>query len=133
MARPMTLTGFLVRNRHPLSTVAVLAVGGLLVLHQLALNESTHVRLREDLILLERSEHHAEASHVYQHLVQKLPGLSLTALIDDLERMTMMAGTKSPAGESLTTKYLTAVRRELEQRASRRLPAALERAHQGQP
>ena len=125
----MSLTRFLQRNRHPVAALAVLAVACLLVLYQFTLNESAHVRLREDLILLERSDHPAEASHVYQHLVQKLPGLSLAALIDDLERLTMVSGTNAASGESLSAKYHTAVRRELDQRASRRLPAALKNAH----
>jgi len=129
----MSFTRFLLRNRHPLTALAVLAVACLFVLYQFTLNESAHVRLREDLILLEHTEHNAEASHLYQHLVQKLPGLSLTALIDDLERMTLVVGTNAAAGESLSAKYHTAVRRELEQRASRRLPTALKRARHGEP
>jgi len=56
------------------------------------------VRLREDLLLLEHSQHSVEAGHVYQHLVQQLPKLSLTALIDDLERMTMVVGTNAQPG-----------------------------------
>jgi len=128
----MSLTRFLRRNRHPLAALAVLAVACLFVLYQFALNKSAHVRLREDLLLLEHSQHRAEASHVYQHLVQQLPRLSLTVLIDDLERLTMVVGTNAPAGESLSGKYHSAVRRELEQRASRRLPAALKSAHYGE-
>jgi hypothetical protein len=124
----MSLTRFLWRNRHPLSLLAALAVACFLIVYQFTLNETAHVRLREDFILLEHSAHSAEASHLYQHLVQKLPRLSLGALIDDMERLAMVSGTNALAGESLTAKYHMALRRELEQRSSRRLPAALERA-----
>ncbi len=127
----MSFTRFLRRNRHPLAALAVLVVACLLVVYQFTLKESAHVRLREDLIILEHSQHPAEASHVYQHLVQQLPKLPLAGLIDDLERLTMVIGTNATAGENLSAKYQTAVRRELEQRASRRLPAALKSAHYG--
>jgi len=128
----MSFTRFLRRNRHPLAALAVLVVACLFVLYQFTLNESAHVRSREDLLLLEHAQHATEAGHVYQHLVQQLPKLPLTGLIDDLERLTMVAGTNAATAESLSAKYHTAVRRELEQRASRRLPAALKSAHYGE-
>lgn len=128
----MSLTRFLWRNRQPLTAVAVLAVACLFVFYQFALNESAHVRMREDMILLEHAEHNAEASHLYQRLVLKLPNLPFTAVIDDLERMAAVTGTNTAAGTSFAAKYHAAVRRELEQRASRRLPAALKRVHQSQ-
>ncbi|MBN2505258.1 MAG: hypothetical protein JXQ71_01050 [Verrucomicrobia bacterium] len=126
-----SVTRFFWRNRHPLGVVAVLAAAGVMALYQFTRQESAHVQLREDFILLERAAHAAEASHLYQHLVQKLPALPLRALIDDLERLAMVPTTNTPPGQSLTEKYHIAVRRELEQRSSRRLPTALKRGRPG--
>jgi hypothetical protein len=121
---------FLRRNRFSLLFVAVVALSSLLILNQHLANESGHVRMREDFLLLHFQGHAAEASHLYQRLVPSISHLQDLALIRDQDRLELAAllHPEMNVPENLLYKLRAAVRVELERRAPGRVAQALERA-----
>jgi hypothetical protein len=119
---------FLKRNRFALLTLAVLLCASVMVIRQFQANESAHLRLREDLILLVEKGKTHEADHVYQKLVTQLASASDKTLVEDLQRTGVLIDPKSGESSSLIYKYHWAVKQYLEKRSDNRLAAALHRA-----
>ena len=91
-------------------------------------NQSAHVELREDFILLhERGETKGE-ERIYQLLIQELPGLNDKALVDDLQRAAMLMDSKAPQPENLIWKYQMSVKNELQKRSEQHLARARQHA-----
>jgi len=119
---------FLRRHGYVLAFLAALALCNLLFLRQLEANQSAHVRLREDFILLKEKGHSQAAQHVYQLLVQALPRLSDAALLDDYQRTILLVDPNTQHPDNLIWQYHWAVKQHLQKRAENRLAAALKRA-----
>jgi hypothetical protein len=119
---------FLRRHQYVLCFLAVLVCASVLVVRQYLANQSAHVELREDFILLhERGE--AEAcDNLYQQLIQSLPALDDRTLADDLQRMAWLAEPKTPNPQNLLWKYHVSVKKELEKRSGKRLARILARS-----
>jgi len=122
---------FFRRHRYILSFFAVLLLCNLLLLRQLAANASAHLQMREDLIVLLDAGHAEQAEHVYQLLVQSLPGLSDQALLDDYQRTSILLSPQTPQPESLVAKYHWAVKQYIKRRAELRVARVLK--HEEKP
>ena len=121
---------FLRRHQYLLCFLTVLVFACVMVVRQFIANQSAHVELREDFILLhERAETKPE-ERLYQLLVQQLPNLNDKALVDDLQRTAMLVDLKTPQLDNLIWKYQVSVKNELQKRSERRLARALEHAAQ---
>jgi len=119
---------FLRRYQYLLCFLGVLVLACVLVLRQFMANQSAHVELREDFLLLhERGE--AKASDaLYQQLIQELAGLDEKGLVDDLQRTRLLIDPKAPDKEDLVWKYYVSVKNELQRRSEKRLAHILERS-----
>src|SRR6185437_6914234 len=128
MLKLKTLMRFFRRNQYLFWFLAVLFFSCVMVVRQVLRNQTAHVELREDFILLhERGEAQPEA-RLYQMLIQELPQLSEKALVDDLQRTAMLVDTKTPQTDNLVWKYEVSVKNELQKRSEGRLIRAREEA-----
>jgi len=99
-----------------------------MVLRQFMANQSAHVELREDFLLLhERGEARA-CDALYQQLVKALAGLDEKSLVDDLQRTRLLVDPKTPDVDNLVWKYYVSVKNELRRRSEQRLSRALGRS-----
>ena len=112
---------FLKRHKHGLGFMAVLLLCSLLVQWQIIENRSTHVRMREDFILLHERGHVKLTERLYQRLVQSLPEQSDESLLADFQRTAALVDTNKPQLENLLWKYHITVRNEANQRAEKRV------------
>lgn len=119
---------FLRRHQFFLVFAGVLVLCSVLVVRQYMADQSAHVDLREDLILLDDGGHPRGAERLYQLLIQQLPGLPDRALIADEQRLAFLFLQKKPSEEDLVWKYYVSVQNELRQRNDRRIARALRRA-----
>jgi hypothetical protein len=99
-----------------------------MALRQFVVNESAHVELREDFILLLENGEDKPAARLYQLLIQELPDLSDKALVEDLQRTAMLLNSNVTAPDNLLWKYQTGTKKELNKRADRRIERARVRA-----
>jgi hypothetical protein len=121
---------FLRRNQYLLAFVAVLVFAAVMVVRQFIANQSAHVQMREDFLVLHDRREIKSCERIYQVLIQQLPDLDDRALADDLERTAMIVDPKTPDLDNLVWKYHTSVKNELQKRAEQRLSRAVERADQ---
>ena len=119
---------FFRRHRFALLCLAVILLASILVVRQFLANDSAHLMLREDLIVLVEKGRNQEAEHVYQKLVTRLASASDKALLDDLQRTSLLLDSKAQDPSGLLSKYHSAVKQYLEKRSEKRLAAALQRA-----
>jgi cell division protein FtsL len=118
---------FLRRNQYLLCFLAVLVCASVLVVRQFLANQSAHVELREDFILLHDRGEAADCDDLYQRLIQELATLDEKALVDDFERTSLLADSKSPDPQNLVWRYHVSVKKELEKRSEQRLARILGR------
>jgi len=102
-----------------------------MVIRQFEANQSAHIERREDFILLVQRGEFKAASHLYQVLVQELPGQSENSLVEDLERTALLVNTNAPdPGGDLILNYHIAIKKTLEQKSEQRLGTVLKRAEE---
>jgi len=117
---------FLRRYQYLLCFMGLVVVASVLVINQFMANASAHIKLREDFILL-HDEGKAEAcDELYQKLIQNLDRLDERTLVDDLQRTSLLVDPKAPDLDNLVWKYYVSVKKEVQQRAERRVAAALQ-------
>ena len=116
---------FVKRHRYTLAFCAVVLLCSVLLQWQLIRNESAHVRMREDFILLHQRGHVILSERLYQQLIQRLPRESQTELLADFQRTAMLVNTNKPQLENLVWKYHISLRNELNQRAEKRVARLL--------
>ncbi len=121
---------FLRRHQYLLCFLGVLVFSSVMVLRQFLANQSAHVELREDFLLLhERGE--AKACDVlYEQLIQALAKLDEKSLVDDLQRTRLLIDPKTPDKENLVWKYYVSVKNELRRRSELRLARILGRTEE---
>src|SRR4051812_41829477 len=100
---------FLRRNKFALPFLALLTTSSVLALRQFLANQSAHVELREDFILLHQQNEPQPAGRLYQILMQQLPRLSDADLIDDLQRVSLLRGTSTLSDDNLLGKFEASV------------------------
>ena len=118
---------FLRRHRFVLLFLAAVVSCSVLVVRQFLANQSAHVEMREDFILLQQKGHQKPTEHLYQLRVQELRDLPDVTLVDDLQRTLMLVDPKVQQPDNLVWKYYWAVKHNLDSRAERRVARALER------
>jgi hypothetical protein len=119
---------FLRRHRYLLLFLAVLVFGCVMVLNQFIANESAHLQLREDFILLQERGEGRACQQLYQSLIEALPDTSDKILLDDLQRTALLVNSKTPDLDNLVWKYHVSVKKELQRRSEQRLSRAIQRA-----
>jgi DNA-binding transcriptional regulator of glucitol operon len=119
---------FLRRHQFLLCFLVVLVLACVMVTWQFLANQSAHVELREDFILLQGQGETKPAERLYQMLIQELPDLNDKALVEDLQRTGMLVDQKNPATEDLVWKLHVSVNNELQRRSQTRIARALARA-----
>ena len=117
---------FVKRHRYALGFLAILVLCSVLVQWQVLQNQSRHVRMREDFIMLQQRGHVKPAERFYQLLVQSLPDLQDNCLLEDFQRTGMLVDTNKPQMENLIWKYHISVRNEITQRTEKRVARLLE-------
>ena len=119
---------FLQRNKFALLFLALLTTSSVLALRQFQANQTAHVELREDFILLHEQNETQSAGRLYQMLIQQLPRLSDADLVNDLQRLSLLRGTNPPSDHDLLWKLQVSANNELQKRARARIERARARA-----
>src|SRR5690242_6086185 len=96
---------FFRRRPYLLCFLAVLVFSSVLVQRQFLANQSAHVELREDFLLLHERGERKPSERLYQVLIQQLPDLNDKSLAEDWQRTRLLVDPKSPDLESLVWKY----------------------------
>ena len=113
------------RHRSFLVFSALLLFGGVMVIHQIAANQSAHVELREAFILLQGKGYKTEAQRLFQRLLSELEHLPDKNLMEDFQRTRALVDPATPQPENLVWKYHWTVSNELEKRSESTLARAL--------
>lgn len=121
---------FLRRNRYFLIFAALLLSCGVMVLRQMAANQSAHADLREAFVLLQTKGYKNEAQRLFQRLLAELEQLPNKALVEDFQRTLMLVDAAKQDSENLIWKYHWTVSNELEKRSESTLAKALKLAHE---
>lgn len=121
---------FFRRNRYFLIFAALLLFCGMMVLRQMAANQSAHTDLRESFILLQTKGYKAEAQRLFQRLLADLERLSNKALVEDFQRTLTLVDPAKQDAENLIWKYHWTVSNELEKRSESTLAKALKLARE---
>jgi hypothetical protein len=116
---------FLRRHQYLLCFLAVLAFSCVMVMRQFLANQSAHVELREDFLLLHERGEAKACDALYQELIQALAALDERSLADDLMRTGLLVDPKAPEVSNLVWKYYVSVKRELQRRSEQRLARVL--------
>ena len=119
---------FLRRHQFLLCFLGVLVFSCVLVLRQFLANQSAHVELREDFLLLHERGEAKACDALYQQLIQALARLDEKSLVDDLQRTRLLIDPKTPDKEDLVWKYYVSVKNELQRRSEQRLARVLGRS-----
>jgi hypothetical protein len=117
---------FFRRNRFALLTLAILIFSSVMALRQYLANQSVHSQQVEDFLLLKERGEKESTEHLYQMLVQQLPGINDRALVQDLQRTAMVVDIKTPNLDDLVWKYHVSVKNELRRRSEKRLEVLLQ-------
>jgi len=123
---------FLRRHQYLLCFLAALVFACVMVLRQFIANQSAHVQLREDFILLHEQAEQKACSRLYSTLIEQLPRLSDGSLVEDLERTSIYVFVDpkiqdQEKQDNLVWKYYVSVKKELQNRADQRSKRAIER------
>ena len=119
---------FLRRHQYLLCFLGVLVFACVLVLRQFISNQSAHVELREDFLLLHERGESKACDALYQQLIQALAALDEKSLVDDLQRTRLLIDPQKPDKENLVWKYYVSVKNELQRRSEKRLAHILEQS-----
>jgi len=119
---------FLRRHQYLLCFLGVLVFSSIMVLRQFMANQSAHVELREDFLLLQERGELKAGDALYQQLIQELANLDEKSLVDDLQRTRLLIDPQTPDKENLVWKYYMSVRNELRRRSEKRLAHILEQS-----
>jgi len=120
---------FLRRNRYFFIFAVLLLCCSVMVLRQIAANQSAHIDLREAFILLHAKGYKTESQRLFQRLLGELEQLPNKALTEDFQRTQMLVDPSKQEPENLIWKYHWTVSNELEKRSKSTLATALKLAH----
>jgi len=111
-------------NRFALIFFVLLIFCSVMVVSQFMVNQSRHVDLRENFILLYRQGYEPEAERLFKRLMRELDVLPNKALMDDYQRTLMQVDPKTQQPENLIWRYHWTVSNELEKRSESTLRRA---------
>ena len=112
------------------SFLALLAFCSVMVIRQINVNQSRHIKLREAFIILYTKGYNKESERLYQRLLRDLENLPNKALIDDFQRTLLLVDPSAQHPENLIWKYHWTVSNELEKRSEKTLLEALKLANE---
>ncbi len=116
------------RYRYFLMFSALLLFCGVMVLRQIAANQSAHIELREAFILLQSKGYKNEAQRLFQRLLAELEHLPNKNLMEDYQRTLTLVDPATPQPDNLIWKFHWTVSNELEKRSESTLARALRMA-----
>jgi hypothetical protein len=119
---------FLRRHQYLLCFLGVLVFSSVMVLRQFLANQSAHVELREDFLLLQERGEAKACDALYQQLIQALATLDERSLVDDLQRTRLLIDPNKPDVANLVWKYYVSVKKEQQRRSEQRLARLLGRS-----
>src|SRR5438093_13589114 len=93
------------RHRYFLMFSAVMLFCGVMVIRQMAANQSAHVELREAFILLQSKGYKPEAQRLFQRLLATLEHLPNKSLIEDFQRTQALVDANPSQPDNLLWKY----------------------------
>ena len=111
-------------NRFALIFFVLLIFCSAMVVSQFMVNQSRHVDLRENFILLYRQGYEPEAERLFKRLMRELDVLPNKALMDDYQRTLMQVDPRTQQPENLIWRYHWTVSNELEKRSESTLRRA---------
>jgi hypothetical protein len=112
------------RNRFLLIFAALLVFCSLMVIRQIAANQSRHVEIREAFILLYIKGYKPEAGRLYTRLLRDIEDLPNKTLIEDFQRTLLLVDPTVQHPDNLIWKYHWTVSNELEKRSESTLMRA---------
>jgi hypothetical protein len=118
------------RHRYFLAFALLLLFCSVMVLRQMAANQSAHVELREAFILLNAKGYKNEAQRLFQKLLAELEQLPNSVVMQDYQRTLTLVDPATSQPENLVWKYHWTVSNELEKRSESTLTKALKLAHE---
>ncbi len=121
---------FLRRHQYLLCFLGVLVFSSVMILRQFLANQSAHVELREDFLLLQERGEEKACDALYQQLIQDLATLDERSLVDDLQRTRLLIDPQAPDKNNPVWKYYVSVKNELRRRSEQRLARILARPEQ---
>src|SRR5437773_6642499 len=111
-------------NRFALIFFVLLIFCSVMVVSQFMVNQSRHVDLRENFILLYRQGYEPEAERLFKRLMRELDVLPNKALMDDYQRTLMQVDPRTQQPENLIWRYHWTVSSDLEKRSESTLRRA---------
>ena len=119
-------------NRFALIFFVLLIFCSAMVVSQFMANQSRHVDLRENFILLYSKGYRPQAERLLKRLMRELDGLTNKALMDDYQRTLMLVDhPATPQPDNLIWKYHSTVSNELDKRSEGTLRRALNKRSEG--
>ena len=119
---------FLRSNRFGLIFFVLLIFCSAMVVRQFVVNQSKHVEIRENFILLYSKGYKPQAERLFKRLMRELDVLPNKALMDDYQRTLILVDPATPQQENLIWRYHWTVSNELEKRSESTLRRALKMA-----
>ena len=104
-------------NRFALIFFLLLIFCSAMVVRQFMANQSKHVELRENFIVLYSKGYPEKAERLYKRLLRELEGLPNKALMDDYQRTFMLVYPATQEPDNPIWKYHLTVRNELVKRS----------------
>ena len=117
-------------NRFALIFFVLLIFCSAMVVSQFMVNQSRHVDLRENFILLYSKGYRPQAERLLKRLMRELDGLTNKALMDDYQRTLMLVDPATQQPDNLIWRYHWTVSNELEKRSESTLRRALKMAEE---
>ena len=117
-------------NRFALIFFVLLVFCGAMVVRQFTANQSKHVELRENFILLHKEGYKPQAERLFKRLMRELEVLPNKALRDDYQRTLMLVDPRTAQHENLIWRYQRNVSNEIDKRFESTLRGALKMAEE---
>ena len=117
-------------NRFALIFFVLLIFCSAMVVRQFMENQSRHVEMRENFIVLYSKGYQEKAEQLYKRLLRELEGLPNKALMDDYQRTSMLVYPATQQPDNLIWRYHWTVSNELEKRSESTLRRALKMAEE---
>ncbi|MCX7872304.1 MAG: hypothetical protein N2487_03360 [Verrucomicrobiae bacterium] len=122
--------GVAIKYKWQIVFFAVTLLCSVAVIRQMESNKSRHIELREAFILLHSRGYTNEAQKLFNKLLDEIPKLSDTQLIDDFQRTLNLVDPTIPHSSNLIWVYHWTVSNELEKRSASNIRKALKLANE---
>ena len=117
-------------NRFAVIFFVLLIFCSAMVVRQFMVNQSRHVDVRENFILLYSKGYRPQAERLFKRLMRELDELPNKALMDDYQRTLMLVDPATQQPDNFIWRYHWTVSKELEKRSEGTLQRALKMAEE---